>query len=509
MRTSPLRTDEIRFLLNGTPHTLVRPAATRTVLSWLREDLRLTGTKEGCAEGDCGACTVVIAEACEDGRIGCRTVNSCIQFLPTLDGKALVTVEGLRQQGRMHPVQQAMAEHHGSQCGFCTPGFVMSLFALYKSDARPKRAAIDDALSGNLCRCTGYRPIVDAALAMHTLGEALPAADRDWITAPAGDQGTQARQSEAALCSDLGQLRRSAPLEARHDSGAFHAPESLEALAVLRGRLPGARLLAGGTDVGLWITKQLRELPKIIYLGRIAELRRIQLTPTNIEIGAAATVTETAPVLIAHYPGLAPILRRFASPPIRNAATLGGNIANGSPIGDSMPCLIALGARIALRSATGTRDMALEDFYLDYQKTALKPEEFVETILLPLPSPGQQFRAYKISKRFDQDISLVLAAISLRLEKGRMRDCRVAFGGMAAIPKRALHCEAALEGAAFEPAAFQIAASRLPLDFTPIDDMRGSARYRMKVAQNLLEKFRLDIVGGMPTGVEQLPGAGL
>jgi xanthine dehydrogenase small subunit len=502
-----LRTDEIRFLLNGERRTLTGVPATRTVLSFLREDLRLTGTKEGCAEGDCGACTVAIADADEHGRISCRAVNSCIQFLPTLDGKAVFTVESLKRGGELHPVQQAMADHHGSQCGFCTPGIVMSLFALYKSDPRPDRAAIEDALSGNLCRCTGYRPIVDAALAMRAMGATIPTAAQEWITAPAGATSPATGQSNAALLDAIRDLKRSAALETRHDSSVFHAPENLQELAVLRSRLPGARLLAGGTDVGLWMTKQLRYLPEVIYLGRIAELRKVFVTETQVVIGAAATLSDVSPVLVSYYPDLATILRRFASPPIRNAATLGGNIANGSPIGDSMPCLIALGARVVLRSTNGTRELALEDFYIDYQKTALQPDEFVERILLPLPAPGQQFRAYKIAKRFDQDISLVLGAFSLCIEGDRIRHCRIAYGGMAAIPKRAAMCEQALEGKAWEDAVINFAADQLAGDFSPIDDLRGSARYRMLVAMNLLKKFHLEVSGATsPTRVEQLSG---
>ena len=506
-RTDHLRTDEIRFLLNGKPMTLANPPATRTVLSYLREDLRLTGTKEGCAEGDCGACTVAIGEADGHGGIQCRTMNSCIRFLPTLDGKALFTVEGLKHDGELHPVQKAMAEHHGSQCGFCTPGIVMSLFALYKSQPAPDRPAIEDALSGNLCRCTGYRPILDAALAMHDLGRMLPGRMRSWVHSPANDASDESAKSAAQLLEALGESRRSAAFETGHEAGAFHAPESLQELSMLRARLPGARLLAGGTDMGLWVTKQLRDLPELIYVGRVAELRRVAVTESHIEIGAAATITELAAVLTSHYPDLAIILRRFASPPIRNSATLGGNIANGSPIGDSMPCLIALGARILLRSGPDTRVIALEDFYLAYQKTDLQPGEFVERILLPLPSTGQRFRAYKIAKRFDQDISIVLGAFSLRLDDGVMRNCRVAFGGMAAVPKRASGCEAALEGKAWSRSTIEAAAEQLALDFAPIDDMRGSARYRTLVAGNLLKKFYLEIEGtGSSTRVEQMTG---
>ena len=491
-----MHTNTIRFLLNGEPRSLTDPPATRTVLEYLRIDCGLTGTKEGCAEGDCGACTVVVTETRTETRadtgatngLVCRAVNSCIQFLPTLDGKSVYTVEGLGGQDKLHPVQQAMVEQHGSQCGFCTPGFVMSLFALYKSNPHPTRAQIEDALSGNLCRCTGYRPIIDAAHRMSALGNTLPDESLDWVGAPAGRSAAVAR-TVAAMQKRIADLHSDRALSALHPDGAFHAPRSIEELAQLRARLPEARLLAGGTDVGLWVTKQLRDPGDIIYLGEVAALKDISIGASHIEIGAAATLTEASPMLATDFPGMAEVIRRFASPPIRNSATLGGNIANGSPIGDSMPCLIALGASVVLRSTRGTRELALEDFFVAYQKTALQADEFVELIRVPRLMENRRFRAYKISKRFDQDIAIVLAAFNIAVEDGRIGECRIAFGGMAATPKRAAACEAALKGAPWHIDSLTAAAEKLKNDFSPIDDLRGSARYRMRVAINLMTRF--------------------
>ena len=493
------KTRPVRYLLDGELRSVEPGDPTRTVLQHLREDLGRTGTKEGCAEGDCGACTVVLAEL-DGAGLRFRAVNACIQFLPTLDGRALLTVESLKHRvsGALHPVQQAMADCHGSQCGFCTPGFVMSLHALYKTDPAPGRTCINDALAGNLCRCTGYRPIVESAQAMHALGKAIPAADQDWISAPAGSRSKAARKSEASLARALRALQGRGGFEiATGGPGEFHAPRSISALARLRQRFPAARLLAGGTDLGLWVTKQHRRLGPLLYLGNVSALRRIRVTPQRIDIGAAAALTDAFAVLEQHYPELREVLRRFASPPIRNAGTLGGNIANGSPIGDSMPPLIALGASVVLRKGGVRRTLALEDFYLAYQKTALAPGEFLERVRVPRRRRGLRLASYKISKRFDQDISALCAAFAIDLERGVIRSARIAFGGMAATPKRAAACEAALRGKVWSDAVCEQAAAALASDYTPISDMRASAAYRLKVAQNLLRKFRLE-TGGAP-----------
>ncbi|WDZ97515.1 xanthine dehydrogenase small subunit [Herbaspirillum sp. WKF16] len=467
----------IQFYYRGEIRQAAGLPNTRTVLQHLREDLHCTGTKEGCAEGDCGACTVVVGEL-RGERLELKTVNSCIQFLPTLDGRALFTVEDLKQaDGCLHPVQQAMVECHGSQCGFCTPGFVMSLWGLYlkhdKDGIEPSRREIDDALSGNLCRCTGYRPIVDAARRMGRLPAV--AFDREQV-------------SEA-----LRGLRREEPLAVTHDGQTFHAPRTLAQLAALRSELPRARILAGSTDVGLWVTKHMRELGDIIYIGQVEELRAMRAADGFLEIGAGVSLEQAYGEINAYYPQeLSELWQRFASMPVRNAGTLGGNVANGSPIGDSMPWLIALGARIVLYGVNGRREMALEDFYIAYQKSALQPDEVVQSVRIPLPREGVKLRVYKLSKRFDQDISAVCAAFAFTLDDGRVKEARMCYGGMAATPKRAAGAEAVLNGKAWSEDNVRAAMAAMAQDYAPLSDMRASSAYRLRTAQNLLYRYWLE-----------------
>ena len=469
------RSDAIRFVLDGEVVELQDVDPTRTVLQYLREDLYRTGTKEGCAEGDCGACTVVVAEPGKNGELKLGAINSCIQFLPTLHGKELVTVESLKPNGaELHPVQQAMVDCHGSQCGFCTPGFVMSLFALYETNKNPTRRDIDDALAGNLCRCTGYRPIVAAAEAMYEMSPG----------------------SKGLLHPDkLAEIDSGDSLHIAQGGKQFFAPASADEFADLLAAHPGATILAGGTDVGLWVTKQHRVLDTVIYTGRVIELCKLETSKTHIEIGAAVSISDAMDAIVANYPDLGEMFLRFASPPIRNAGTLGGNIANGSPIGDSMPALMVAGTTLKLRSAAGERDVALDDFYLDYQVKDLQPGEFIESIWVPLPADGVVLGSHKLSKRFDQDISAVCTAYRLQLDGDRVTAFTMACGGMAATIKRATQCEAALAGAVWNEESISRAAAALAKDFSPIDDMRASADYRLRGAQNLLRRFYLETTG--------------
>lgn len=467
---------EVRLLLNGEPVRVRAPDPTRNLLAWLREDQRLPGTKEGCAEGDCGACTVVIGDLRPD-RIEFKTVNACIQFVATLDGKAVYTVEALRgADGALHPVQQALVDCHGSQCGFCTPGFVMSLWDRYLAHTERGTQPTDDelrtALAGNLCRCTGYRPILQAGQRMCE----LPRVEFDRRT----------------VRDRLAQLARTAPLQYAIDGRRFFAPRSLAELIALRQAHPEATLLAGGTDVGLWVNKQLRELPEIIYIGAIDALRQIELTGTALRIGAGVTLDAAYDALAQHYPQLREIWLRFGSPPIRNAGTFGGNIANGSPIGDSMPWLIALGTRVLLSGAHGERDLALEDLYTGYMAKAMARDEVIVALDVPLPVAGQRMRTYKVSKRYDSDISAVCAAFAIRVDAERITDARIAFGGMAATPKRAHRAESALSGQPWTEASALAAAEALAQDYAPISDMRAGSDYRLQTARNLLRRFYLE-----------------
>ncbi len=486
---------KIRFVLDGEVIELEHIEPTRTVLQYLREDLGRIGTKEGCAEGDCGACTVALAEIDASGkRLRVRAVNSCIQFLPTLDGKELITVESLRTaDGSLHPAQQAMIDWHGSQCGFCTPGFVMSLFALYKNNAQPTRRDIDDALAGNLCRCTGYRPIIDAANRMYLDYSSLQRSG-DWLR-EAHQAKSKPGSDEQQRAGRLQSLARDGFLALETGGNRFLAPRSSDELAQLLERYPDATILAGGTDVGLWVTKQHRELPVVIYTGAALDLKAQRVTETHLEIGAAVSLTDAMQLIIEHFPSLAEIFLRFASPPIRNAATLAGNIANGSPIGDSMPALLVLDTSLVLRRGAARRTLALDAFYLDYMKNALAPGEFVEKILIPLPVDGQQVESYKISKRFDQDISAVCGAYRVVLDGDRVSDIRIAYGGMAAIPQRARQSEKVLSGKAWTEDSIAEAIKALDADYSPISDMRSSAAYRRQVCANLLYRFYLDSTG--------------
>lgn len=475
----------IRFLLDGEVVELAGVDPTDTVLNHLRYRMARTGTKEGCAEGDCGACTVIVGELDGDS-VRYRAVNACILFLPVLDGKELLTVESLRQSdGSLHPVQQAMVDTHGSQCGFCTPGIVMSLYAHWLMNAPTDTASIEDALAGNLCRCTGYGPIIEAAQAMSGADDAV-------------------RQAQVAA---LKAIQRTDTLEMQAKSRLtgnkkqYFAPVTINALADVAAAHPDATFLAGGTDVGLWVTKQHRELATVIYVGDVADLKAIEDTGDALEIGAGVSYTDAMDALGAHYPDMGELIRRIGSVQIRNSGTIGGNIANGSPIGDSMPALIAAGTMLVLRKGADERTMPLEDYFVDYGKQDRAPGEFAEKIIVPKPTANQHFRAYKLSKRFDQDISAVCGCIGLTIGGGMVEDARICYGGMAATPKRASATEAALIGQPWTEATVRAAMQAMEADYTPLSDMRASADYRMASAKNLLLKAFAEIEAKGPTRV--------
>ncbi|PHS29213.1 MAG: xanthine dehydrogenase small subunit [Robiginitomaculum sp.] len=461
--------DTICFILNGKTVEVQNPDPTLTLLNWLRRERALTGSKEGCAEGDCGACTVVIGDP--DATPTWQALNACIAFLPTLDGKTVITVEGVAKDGALHPVQRALVEHHGSQCGFCTPGFVMSLYAHYRNNGAVDEETLNDVLAGNLCRCTGYSPIIRAAKAMYDY--------------PKIDEIALARSAK----QDTLALTMTDPLTGTKKK--YFAPQSLEELAALYGDYPDATILAGGTDVGLWVTKRHAVLETLIDIGRVASFAKISQDKNGLTIWAGASYAAAHTALGDLHPTLGEMVRRIGSTQIRNAGTIGGNIANGSPIGDMPPPLIALGAELTLRKGETTRRMALEDYFIAYGQQDRRPGEFVESIFVPAMDPATRFAVYKVSKRFDQDISALCGAFFVRLQDGNVTEARLAFGGMAAIPARAKTAEAALIGKTWSEVNIRAAMSALAKDFTPLSDMRASAEYRLQTAQNLLWKFYL------------------
>ncbi|MBL8569612.1 MAG: xanthine dehydrogenase small subunit [Phreatobacter sp.] len=479
--TGHTRQRPLRFVHQGRVVEIDDLPPMTTVLDWLRLDRRLTGTKEGCGEGDCGACTVALGRV-KEGRLVYEPANACILLLGQIDGAELVTIEDLTTGGHLHPVQQAMVDHHGSQCGFCTPGFVMSLFTLYQDGGAVTggREAVLTRIAGNLCRCTGYRPIVDAAL--EACGQ--PARDR-FVSAA------------AATATALGDLADEADLFLGSENSFFAAPASLNALCALAVRHPDATLVGGATDVGLWITKQLRALPKIIHTGRVRELLRLEQGKDGLTIGAAVTYAGAQEALAAFDPDIGIWADRLGSAQVRAAGTIGGNIANGSPIGDSPPLLIALGAALHLRHGEQARSLPLERFFLAYGKQDRAVGEIVTHVTVPRPEVGDHIRAFKIAKRNDQDISSVMGALKIGLEGRRIASARIAFGGLAGIPKRAGAVEAALTGMSIDDeAAVTTAVARIGEDFTPMDDHRASARYRLTVAGNLIRKAIMEIAAG-------------
>jgi xanthine dehydrogenase small subunit len=484
--------DALRFRFRGSEVLLRQFSPRATVLDWLREDMGAKGTKEGCAEGDCGACTVVLARL-KGGRLTYEPFNACILLLGQLEGAELITIEDLASGGELHPLQQAMVDVHASQCGFCTPGIVMSLFAAYHSREPITYSSLCDQLAGNLCRCTGYRPIIAAAL-----------------QSGVGEPSDRFAATSEARAAALAALADHKDVFVGSEAAFFAAPASLDRLAALYARFPDATLVGGATDVGLWVTKQLRDLKRVIWLGRVAGLDAIGEGANGaLSLGATLSLEDAAPLLGLIHPDLKELLRRFGSKQVRISGTVGGNIANGSPIGDLAPALIALGGSVVLRKGDETRALPLEDFFIAYGKQDRKPGEFVMAVEAPRLAPHQRYRAFKVSKRFDEDISAVMLAARFDLDGRDIVSARVACGGMAATPKRAERTERALVGASLDlPETWRRAREAINEDFSPLTDMRATAAYRKTVAANVLEKALMEISGASaPTRIGMLHAA--
>ncbi len=471
---------ELRFLLNGEAVALREARADETLLDWLRLRRGLNGTKEGCAEGDCGACTVLVGRLGRDGLVY-ESVNACIRFLGSLDGCHVVTVEHLKDEsGALHPVQQAMVDFHGSQCGFCTPGFVMSLYGLWMREPRPSDARIEKALQGNLCRCTGYEAIMRAARAVSTYGEAGRdplAAERETVTA------------------QLAAMRDGRRVEIGEGGGRLVVPASLDDFAAFLEAEPKATIVAGSTDVGLWVTKQMRDIAPVVFAGGLRDLQAISEKDGVVTIGAGVSYSEARDFLGRRIPALGLLIDRIGGEQVRNMGTIGGNIANGSPIGDTPPPLIVLGASLTLRKGKQRRTIALEDFFVAYGRQDRAPGEFVEAVHVPLPAKAAHFAVYKVSKRRDEDITATLGAFHVTVEDGVVASARIAYGGMAATPKRAKAVEAALVGRPWTQASVEGAQAAYAQDYQPLSDMRASAEYRLLAAKNLLLRFYMETTG--------------
>ena len=464
---------EMKFILNDQDVTLSDVGPADTLLDHLRLAQRLNGTKEGCAEGDCGACTVLLGRLTANGLVY-EPINACIRFLASCHGCHVVTIEHLASpDGGLHPIQKAMVEHHGSQCGFCTPGIVMSLYGLWMTNPTANATDIETALQGNLCRCTGYEPIIKAALAAGRAG------------GQAQDALAQERDRVAARLRDM----QGQTVELTKGQQRSIIPANVDELAQVLESNPKATIVAGSTDVGLWVTKFLRDISPAVFIGHL--MKDIQVSDGEIRLGAGVTYSEAAPIIRQHLPQAYDYILRIGGWQVRNMGTIGANIANGSPIGDTPPLLIALGARIVLRKGDARREIPLESFFIEYGKQDRAPGEFVEQVIIPT-CDGAKIAAYKISKRRDSDITAVAAGFCVTVEGDTITSARIAFGGMAGIPKRAAAAEAALVGQLFCKASFDAAAKAVLTDFQPLSDWRASAEYRSAISANLFRRFWLE-----------------
>ena len=469
-----MTSNKIKFVWENKVYLINNPDPNETILNYVRLKLKKTGTKEGCAEGGCGACTIVLGEL-ENNKIIYKAINSCISFVPSLEGKQLILVEDLvSKNGTLHPVQNAMIKYHGSQCGFCTPGFVMSLFAMYKNFSSYNNEKIQDSISGNLCRCTGYRPIIDAAKSLNKANRL--------------DQFNKNIKKTLNLLKNI----NSENLSIKNGNKKYFSPKNINELKKIIEGNPNSIFLSGGTDLSLNITKERKEINNIISLNSIKELKFIKERNGYIEVGAVTSLKEFELFIKKYYPDFNSILKRYGSVQIRNVGTIAGNIATASPIGDTLPLLLSLDAKIVLQKKSNKIVLPIKNFFVSYRKTRLKKGQFIHSIIIPIFKKNI-FKAYKISKRFDDDISSVCASFNLEIVNKKIKSVKIAYGGMAAIPKRAINCEKILVNSILSEEIFNKAKKTLEKDFAPIDDVRASKDYRMEIAKNLLMKCFLEI----------------
>ena len=465
--------DTIQFIYNNKIFKIKNPNPNQTILDFIRSDLKKTGTKEGCAEGGCGACTIVLGEL-KNQKLIYKSINSCISFLPIINGKHLILIENLNSEKKLHPIQEAMVKFHGSQCGFCTPGFVMSLFAMYKNFSKFDDEIIDETLSGNLCRCTGYRPIIDAAKSLNHKR------DNDHF-----------KKDEKKIINLLKKIKDQ-EIEISYKDKKYFAPKTLLSLKKILKKNSNSKFLSGGTDLSLEVTKQRGDIKNIISLNSIQELKFIKKTKNFIEIGSGVSLYEFQNIIKSYYPDFYNILKRYGSVQIRNVGTLAGNIATASPIGDALPLLLSLDSRIKIQTSKSIKIIPLSDFFLSYRRTKLKNGEFLFSVQIPI-NKQNHFKAYKISRRFDDDISSVCASFNFLIKKNIILKANIAYGGMSEIPKRASKIERALTNSVFSEDTFSKAKNLIDEDFSPIDDMRASKNYRADVAKNLMMKFFYEV----------------